>query len=208
MTEIDLPSKANLLDLSIPDNAWILAYERETKFLCWLAGQCWGNMVELGCNYGLTSRQLCLHNPRMDLFGVDYTAEPLEGPQAHEQPKGKDQIGKHALNLRNFHVVHCKSAEVDYASLPRIRKVFVDANHSYDSVKADSESALAFLNCHATRERCFIAWHDYFDHTNNDHWSGVRKYLHDEVAVRHPLMRLGNTSLAFALLGPWKDFKL
>lgn len=168
------------------------------QFVAWLCGQGKGNAVELGCNYGLTSLQICANNPRLELYGVDYVDSPLDGPQIHEQPKGVDQIGLHARKQSNFHPLNVRSAEVDYAALPHIGKIFVDADHKYASVKADSDHVLEFLR---TRSCGIIIWHDCYDAGYNQDWSQVRQYLEAEVEPTLPLYKLANSAVAFGLVG-------
>lgn len=81
---------------------------------------------------------------------------------------------------------------INYQMVPQKRNrskqfdmVFVDANHDYSHVKADTKTALA------VGPSC-IVWHDY----NNPMEPGVMKYL-SELAQDHNLIHVQDSWLAF-----------
>ena len=81
------------------------------------------------------------------------------------------------------------SAALDYSPyLGKMDVVFVDASHSYEYVKNDSEKALALLGL-----RGAVMWHDY-----TPPWPGVVRYL-NELSARFPLWHIRGTSLVVYL---------
>jgi hypothetical protein len=73
--------------------------------------------------------------------------------------------------------------------------VFIDANHDYDYVLADSRAALGLLRA----GRGIVAWHDYIPH-----WSGVVEALNHLLAtdpVWSDMRRIESTSLVVARVG-------
>ena len=79
------------------------------------------------------------------------------------------------------------SLDVDFGVVLDGRKadlIFIDAGHSYECVKNDTEKALRVLN-----NGGLIIWDDY-----TTHWPGVSTYL-NELSDRLPLRRVVETSL-------------
>jgi hypothetical protein len=163
------PSQALAIDESLPR----LTSATETKFLCWLAQHTSGNVAELGCNKGLTTRDLALTNPDKFVYAVDYFGDDGSFPseQRGEKP-GPNDFCIHARGLRNVVCIHAKSAELNYDALQSVKLIFVDGDHSYKGVRADSERAVAYLKSHGGGT---IVWHDYYD--GAPLWVGVKTYL-------------------------------
>jgi Methyltransferase domain len=68
--------------------------------------------------------------------------------------------------------------------------VFIDANHTYDFVRLDSEHALAMV-----RPGGLIVWDDYVWTERAPECAGVTRYV-NELAVTRPVRRLAGTRLA------------
>lgn len=79
------------------------------------------------------------------------------------------------------------SLEVDFAAVLDGKKadlVFIDAGHSYECVRSDSEKALRVLSAGG-----LVIWDDY-----TTHWPGVYAYL-NELSRNLPLLRVTDTRL-------------
>jgi hypothetical protein len=164
----------------------------ETILVCWLAQQASGNIVEIGCNRGLTTRALALSNPNKLVFAVDYLV-PAE--DSHWQDSERPSVGDfcaHARQLPNVVVVHEDSAHLRYDALADVGFVFIDGDHTYDAVRVDSEHAIRHIK---QRGAGTIVWHDY---KSEPGWCGVKPFL-DELEM--PVFHIAGTWLAFILIG-------
>src|SRR5688500_7122732 len=106
----------------------------EVQCLCWLARQSAGDILELGCNAGLTTRELALHCPDQRVFAVDYAGEDdtLCPQQKGEKPLAV-HIGHFARDLRNVSIQNQNSRHVNLTKKPltTVRFIFIDGDHSY-----------------------------------------------------------------------------
>jgi predicted O-methyltransferase YrrM len=168
---VPLPPESRAIDLdpTIPR----LTAAHEVRFLCWLARRTPGNIVEIGTNKGLTSRDLARANPDRIIYAVDYFASDgaLACEQRGERPSA-DDFCVHARDIPNVVCVHARSATLNYAALNNVRLVFVDGDHRFDAVKADTDAALEHLR---SNEGGVIVWHDYFE--QGPAWVGVKRYV-------------------------------
>jgi hypothetical protein len=117
--------------------------------------------------------------------------------QRHEQPRAAD-IGKLVKDMPNVRVFDCQSGKLlrklingDEVIKVPIGFVFIDGNHSYDGVKADTELAMEYLCAH---DGGTVVWHDVYD--DGPAWIGVKHYLEEEIAPHHPIRRIQGTWLA------------
>jgi predicted O-methyltransferase YrrM len=168
----------------------------DVRALCWLALQTEGNIVEIGCNEGLTTRDLALTNPDKKIFAVDYIGnhDTMKPEQNGEKPL-PDHFCWRAKDLPNVSPLMSKSADLDYASLENVRFVFIDGDHSYEGVRRDTEKALA----HLRRTGGLIVWHDVYP--EQPLWCGVWQYLNELNAQlaeeESKIVRVDKTWLAY-----------
>lgn len=163
----------------------------EVRFLCWLAQQTRGNVVEIGCNKGLTTRDFASTNPDKIIYAVDYFADDasMALEQQCEKPSPQD-FCIYAREMPNVVCIHEKSARLNYWALQNVKLAFIDGDHSLESVKADTEAALAFFQSHRGG---IIVWHDYYDESPS--WVGVKQYV-DSLGL--DIERVDGTWLALA----------
>jgi hypothetical protein len=201
MKTIPYPAPAREIVLDYHGPRWTCAYE--VQLLCWLAQQTKGGILEIGCNEGRTTRELALANPHRFVMGVDYTGcdDTLCPEQKREKPHAT-AVGRHANMLANVQVFDTKSAELPRV-LPNIRDnqppigfIFIDGDHSYRGVKADTLLALDIIagNIAEGAGGGIIAWHDCYDHAPG--WVGVKSYLDKEIAPKFGGERVEGTWLA------------
>lgn len=174
---------------------------RELAILCALAAQCPGNILEIGCNLGNTTRRLATSSPTKTVYGIDFVSETLTmcEEQAHEAPRSEAEIGKHAAHLPNTRIANLNSADLDYARLTNVTMIFIDGDHSYAGVKTDSEKAIRYLTATGGG---LIVWHDYYPTDSRNHWVGVKAYIDAELAGAFTVYHFKDTWLAALAIGP------
>lgn len=184
---VPFPAAALTRPLSIDISRWTPPHE--TQLLVHLAGTVAGNILEIGCNNALTTREFALAYPDRQVFGIDYVEEvnTMVPEQQYERPV--QEFGKWAHDLPNVTLRLQNSRTLDYAALPDIGVIFIDGDHSYEGVKADTELALAYA--FARKNPTLVMWHDY----NADHpaWVQVKAYLDAEVATKYALRHYDTT---------------
>lgn len=195
------PEAARAIELQPFGQRWTPDYD--TKVLCWLMDQVQGDILEIGCNNGTTTRELALRYPERQIIALDYVSmQPtMVKDQHYEIPW--DEFGRHATGLRNVELRNENSRLLDYSRFPGVRAVFIDGDHSYYGVKADTDLALAAFEG-KDREVPYagarlIVWHD--ASPNTPAWCQVWQYLEAEVAPNYPgLTHIENSSVAFLIL--------
>jgi len=187
MTLVPYPAAAKEIvaykDYMLGDDRHIYTVEDDARLLLWLAGQTWGNCVEIGCNEGMFTRALAEWYPGKRVYAVDSAYVTLAAEQECERVKRLCHFAKH---LTNVTVVDADSRSFHYPK--GVGFVFIDGDHSLEGVRADSEKALAYAETH---NPVLIAWHDYRPEVE---WLGVPKYL-DELAKTHDLVLVDGTSI-------------
>lgn len=160
----------------------------ETQLLVYLAGTVPGNILEIGCNNALTTREFALAYPDRQVFGIDYLEEQntMVPEQQYERPV--EEFGKWAAGLPNVTLQLVNSRTLEYEAFPDIGVVFIDGDHSYEGVKADTELALAYFK---KRGHGLILWHDYSP--THPAWVQVKAYLDSEIAPHNPLTHYDTT---------------
>lgn len=183
--------------LEYPRGCQIYTPERDTLFLLWLVSLTSGNVVEIGANAGATTFQLAVANPRKLVYAVEPATEEtgqVREVQKKEIPREPFLWCKDLPNVRTMAIL---SAALDYTLLDNVTLVFIDGDHTYEGVKADTQKALDHLR-HSTAQDRFIVWHDY---TPNSHsWLGVGAYLHWDLWNKFEIYHVPGTSIAFAKL--------
>ena len=174
-----------------------------------LSKLCEGDILEIGCNQGSTTFQLATENPNKHVFGIDWTGVPTVCPeQVNEQDIAKVELGKAAKHLPNVTIRDINSREYDYKALsPKVGFVFIDGDHSYDGVKADTENALRHLAFGRVldKDRRAIVWHDYCPlewRHKSPAWLQVGDYLRKEL-VNMDLIHFQGSDVAALLFGSW-----
>lgn len=189
MVSLDIPPECAAIPLD--ETIGRLTPVHEVRYLCWLAGTAPGNWVEIGCNKGLTTRDIAAHNPRKIIYAVDWFAgDGMAEEQKGERP-GPHDFCVYARRLRNVVCLHARSAEINYRALVDVGVVFIDGDHSHAAVKADTEAALEYFR--DRRGGGIIVWHDYYE--DAPRWVGVKPYV-DSLDL--PLERIRGTWLATA----------
>ena len=148
-----------------------------------------GNIVEIGSNKGHTTLLMASNFLNKTVYTIDYSGTiTMPNGQAHEQPS---IIAEYAEFMPNVNVIDHDSHTFNYNSLLNVTTFFIDGDHSYEGVKADTEKAIEYLESH---NGGYILMHDYrLD--NKYPWMGVRKYVDSELA-RFTIIKPQRTVLA------------
>ena len=170
--------------------------------LCEL-GRLWddvgGNIVEVGTQFGQTSRALALHAPQRTVFTVD-TIHPcnLRDAQKGEQPT-LENVAWYCRGLPNV-FVSLDGFESFRMENKGIRMAFIDGDHSLEGVAADTSKVLNYAI--RTGQKFVIAWHDY--NIGDDGWCGVYRLVeHLYSSERIPEhFHVSGTCLAFTVINP------
>jgi len=184
---LPLQSQAIAVDTTVPR----LTPAHEVKYLCWLLQQQDGNCVEIGCNKGMTTRDLANANPDRIIYAVDYFATdgPMIDAQKSERPSA-DDFCVWARHLPNVVCVHAKSGTLNYGALRAVKLIFIDGDHTFEGVRRDTEQAIGHLEGSGGGT---IVWHDFYD--DGPDWVGVRRYL---TTTSLSITSVQNTWLAYA----------
>jgi len=106
-----------------------------------------------------------------------------------------------ARDVENLRLIYADSKAYDFSQLPRkFNLAFIDGNHLYEFVKADTENVLSVC-----APESVMVWHDYMlaDHTTI-HWevfAGILDGLPRETWKR--LFHVNNTTCAVLLPATW-----
>lgn len=175
--------------------------DHDLQLLYWLGEQTTRDIVEIGCNKGITTALLADAFMDKTIIGVDCAEVRIRNrAQAVEQPS-VTEMGMHARNRSNVLLVDCDSAGFSYeAFAPDASMIFIDGDHTFGGVKLDSERALAFLSKQPSDWVRIIVWHDAFvaEHPTAP-WIGVGRYLlsdHHDMDVKF----IRNSNVAFTIL--------
>lgn len=140
-----------------------------------------GHVVEIGTHRGDTAREIITAFPTRELHCVDNNM-PVYGLKTEEIcEKAKDIPGVclHLMDSKDFKIPAGTGV------------VFIDGDHSWEGVKADTENALRHFRTH----HGVILWHDY--NTDNE----VMPYLERlRERSRLDILHVSNTSVAFLRL--------
>lgn len=153
-------------------------------------------VLEIGTFNGGTTRLMALNLPSAAIHTVDLPEE--YDNQADSIPLPKDDF--HLLCARSVGIEHRSDPKVsnvvqhfgdtaswDFAQANGATFIFIDASHTYEYVRNDTEKALA-----ASRGReVTLLWHDC-----DPRHPGVTRWLAEMVQLEYPVKRIKDTNLA------------
>ena len=153
---------------------------------------CPGDILEIGCNSGVTTKKLAERYPERKVFGIDSRNSYLTMHPSQHGECPQNTVGHLARDLPNVSIIDGLSPLhlLDYAEkLKNVRCVFVDGDHSYAGVSADTYWLLGFL----PPVDNVILWHDYYDNAPN--WCRVKAVV-DQLFPIYNIITPANTHLA------------
>lgn len=155
----------------------------DLRVLLWLCSQANGDILEIGCNEGLTLMHLATTFPGRKIYGVDWSRNRLEGALLDEKPA---IIGRLARGLPNVTIFDCDSKTLTYPK--GLGLIFVDGDHTRAGVEADSIKACNYIGQH----HGIVAWHDY----GSECYPEVTRYLDELSAGGHDIFHVPGTLFA------------
>jgi len=155
----------------VETHRWTPAHD--TIRLIHLVREVSGDILEIGCNLGITTKELAEAFPDRTVCGVDFVLakESMTEKQKWEAPTEVGSIAKHLSNVRIFEE---SSFTFDYRKAGSPKIIFIDGDHSYEGVRRDTEKAMDYLRATGGGR---IIWHDYHDRESD--WCSVKRYLND-----------------------------
>ncbi len=150
--------------------------ENEVRLLIWLAKQTAGAMCEMGCCYGVTTFNLAARFPLRTIAGIDWCGNPtMRESQRKEQPT-IDELCVFAGWMPNVAIYNLNLQTDLHTHSRRYGFIFIDADHQYEAVKANTNSALRLISPGG-----IIAWHDYPVEPRGPKadWIGVPRLLNE-----------------------------
>jgi len=158
-------------------------------------------MFEIGTYLGATSALLAVNSPP-DARVYTLDLQPTKEGRATKFPQtaksvtvGSSRVGELFRNSPSGHKIvqlFGDSATYDFSPyFGRMDLVFVDGNHQYDNVKADSYNALKLM-----APRGMIIWHDY----ETEYGADVVRCL-NELGLSLPLRRIRDTRFVIYTTG-------
>ena len=159
------------------------------------------NILEIGTEKGkMTALLSALAPAEASLWTVDLP--PLQTHDIQYAPEANYTKGEFMNLLGGAHKVKqvfCSSLDLKNQQLPKMDFCFIDANHSYDFVKSDTEYVLGQL-----KQPGIVVWHDY-----KPAEPGVLRYL-DELSAERTLYQVAGSAMnwmVFYVQGFDFDFK-
>jgi predicted O-methyltransferase YrrM len=160
------------IDLSSYDTKW--TWGDDLRLLAYLASlRTNGNIIEIGCNEGRTTKFLADQFPHLSIVGIDWTGVPTMCEGEMPCKVDKDSIGRMVRNRTNVTIHDAISWEFNYSAYSPISLIFIDGDHQFDAVKKDTDHAIKMIK-HTCRP-AYIAWHDAKEMPET--WNGVMRYL-------------------------------
>lgn len=162
----------------------------EIKILSWFLQQIQGDYLEIGVNRGATALNICRNNPDRTIYGVDLLGETTMCEQQRiEQPSDKN-VAEFCHDEPNFDLILENSR---HTKIPEsVRMIFIDADHTYEGVKQDTENVLGQM------KEGYIFWHDFHNNLHDD-YLGVTEYLL-QLSRERKIYYFRNTWLAFMII--------
>jgi predicted O-methyltransferase YrrM len=152
----------------------------------------WGRLLELGTGFGHSAAYFSTIKPNWTIYTIDAYGRYGTGRNLYNQEQtfkqaGIDRAKEHIDSEGNGNVITIYGNTVDtHWELP-LDALFIDADHSYDWVKKDTEHYIDFISPGG-----IIFYHDY-----NDNWD-VQKYFDAEMINRPGWETWDRNGIAFA----------
>jgi len=157
--------------------------EDETNIIIHHALRVNGNIIEVGCNRGLTSLAISKVCPTKIIYAID-----CETPTNKDQQYEVVALWAECKGINNIVCINANSQTMDLNLFKDIGMVFIDGDHTYEGVKKDYENSRKLI------KEGVIIFHDYKPDTNYI-WNEVAKFV-DELSIVEDIIIYSDTMLA------------
>lgn len=161
--------------------------DEDAKLLLYLSRMANGNIVEIGCHRGETTKMLAEYNPGKHVYGVGWSGPPTMEPEQMDEYIDPGEIGVYARHLPNVGIYDDISWEFKFP--PFIGMVFVDGDHSFRGVVKDTAHILGRL------KDCIVVYHDYGP--GSAEWIGVNDVLNGILSKAFKVNHITGTNCAW-----------
>lgn len=104
-------------------------------------------------------------------------------------------------NYPNINHIGADSQTFDFSTIGKFDLIFVDGDHSYESIKKDTENIFSLLK----DEKSVIVWHDYLWDNGQIRWETLRAILDGTTEeIRSHIYHISNTKSAVFINGRFK----
>jgi precorrin-6B methylase 2 len=188
MNSIPYPDYARAVKLSNPQHPFTPAHDVKVVIGEFAEHTDGGNILEIGCNLGWTTRELALAFPNSIVYAVDWppAGQSMSAHQRGEAPSWEKSC-EAARALPNVLPIIADSRKLTPGMFREVTRVFIDGDHSYEGVKRDTALAMRMM-AEYEDARWVVTWHDCYEKAPD--WVGVRKYLESDPEGPRPLQVL------------------
>lgn len=173
-------------DIKLQDFGRRPTTKNDIRALCQIIERTKGNVFEIGTWLGKTTYELATTFPNKNFTTIDWLDNELSEREQTARVT-RNELCKYAKDLKNVEFIYMPSYEIDYSKYYNIKIVFIDGDHSYAGVKADTEKALEYL-----KPGSVIAWHDARNGT-----FGVPHYLKKEIEPKYNIKIFKGSQIAY-----------
>lgn len=177
--------KSPLVEIKTPPHGRIS--DEDAKLLLYLSRMADGDIVEIGCHRGETTKMLAENNPDKHVYGVCWSGKPTMSSEQIGDYIGPEDVGIYADSLPNVSIRDIISWEFKFP--PSTGMVFVDGDHSPHAVAMDTANILLHL------KDCIVVYHDYGPDAPG--WVGVNEVLHGPLAKAYRVNHITKTNCAW-----------
>ena len=141
--------------------------DEDAQLLLYLSRMSNGDIVEIGCHTGQTTRMLAAGNPDKYIIGIDWSGSPtMNDFQVSEHLPAKS-VGESARGIYNIQILDMVSWGFKFPSTTGM--VFVDGDHSARGLILD------FANIISQLESGIVVFHDYY--ASAPEWCAVNAFV-------------------------------
>lgn len=141
----------------------------------------------------------CVASVAEECISISFTDEQM-------RDKGlSDEVIKNSRffskNYPNINHIRVDSQTFDFSTIGKFDLIFVDGDHSYESIKKDTENIFPLLK----DEKSIIVWHDYLWDNGKIRWETLRAILDGSIEEsRSHIYHISNTKSAVFINGRFK----
>lgn len=159
----------------------------DARLLLYLSRMSDGNIVEIGCHRGGTTRMLAENNPDKLVFGVDWSGPPTMVEGQAQEHLAANEVGESARDLPNVRI--CDMISWDFEFHFDMGMVFVDGDHSHRGLLLDTANILKQL------KSGIVVFHDYYE--GAPEWCAVNSLVDEMLSRAYRVNHITGTNCAW-----------